>query len=34
MRSMDPYKIWLFPHRNSPLRNTLPHHISILGGGQ
>jgi hypothetical protein len=38
MRCMDTYKIWLFPQRDSQLRNaplpTLAHCISITGGGQ
>ena len=34
MRSMNPYEIRLFLLRNSQSRNTLPHHISLIGGGQ
>lgn len=34
MRSMNPFEIWLFPLRNSQSRKTLPHCLSILGGGQ
>ncbi len=38
MRSINPYKTWLFPQRDSQLRNappsTLSHHISLIGGGQ
>ena len=38
MRSINPYKIWLFPQRDSQLRNaslsTLSHCISVTGGGQ
>jgi hypothetical protein len=38
MRCMDTYKIWLFPQRDSQLRNallsTLSHRLSITGGGQ
>jgi hypothetical protein len=38
MRSINPYKIWLFPHRDSQLRNTpratLSHRLSVLGGAQ
>jgi hypothetical protein len=34
MRSINPYKIWLFPLRNSQSRNTLPDRLSLIGGGQ
>ena len=34
MRGINPYKIWLSPLRNSQSRNTLPHHLSLIGGGQ
>jgi len=38
MRSINPYKIWLFPQRDSRLRNAPPsilsHCLSIIGGGQ
>jgi hypothetical protein len=38
MRSMDPYKIWLLPQRDSQSHNappsTLSHRISIIGGGK
>ena len=38
MRSINPYKIWLFPLRDSQLRNappsTLSHRLSVIGGGQ
>ncbi|CAI8901962.1 conserved hypothetical protein [Pseudomonas sp. IT-P44] len=34
MRSINPYKIWLSPLRNSQSRNTLPDSLSILGGAQ
>ncbi|MGF6555604.1 hypothetical protein ABIA48_001984 [Pseudomonas sp. S30_BP2TU TE3576] len=34
MRSINPFEIWLFPQRNSQSRNTLPHCLSTLGGGQ
>jgi hypothetical protein len=38
MRSINPYKIWLFPQRDSQLRNAplsaLSHRLSIFGGGQ
>jgi hypothetical protein len=34
MRSMNPYKIWLFPQRNSQSRNALPHSLSIPGDAQ
>ncbi|PWK31432.1 hypothetical protein C7534_12381 [Pseudomonas sp. OV226] len=38
MRCMDTYKIWLFPQRDSQLRNappsTLSHPLSVIGGGQ
>ena len=38
MRCMDTYKIWLFPQRDSLLRNaqlsTLSHRISFIGGGK
>ncbi|MDR7284574.1 hypothetical protein J2X84_003412 [Pseudomonas corrugata] len=38
MRCMDTYKIWLFPQRDSRLRNappsTLSHRLSVIGGGQ
>jgi hypothetical protein len=38
MRCMDTYKIWLFPQRDSLLRNappsTLSHRLSVIGGGQ
>ena len=32
MRSINPYKIWLFPLCNSQSRNPLPHHLSVIGG--
>ena len=38
MRCMDTYKIWLFPQRDSLLRNaplsTLSHRLSLTGGGK
>jgi hypothetical protein len=38
MRCMDTYKIWLFPQRDSRLRNappsTLAHCLSLIGGGK
>ncbi len=34
MRSINPFEIWLSSLRNSQSRNTLPHRLSILGGGQ
>ncbi|VVN37414.1 hypothetical protein PS659_05232 [Pseudomonas fluorescens] len=34
MRSINPFEIWLSPLRNSRSRNTLPHCLSILGGGE
>ncbi len=38
MRCMDTYKIWLFPQRDSQLRNaplsTLSHRLSVIGGGK
>jgi hypothetical protein len=34
MRTMDLYKNWLFPLRNSQLRNTLPDRLSLIGGGK
>ncbi|MGF6515499.1 hypothetical protein ABH912_002965 [Pseudomonas sp. BT76 TE3572] len=34
MRSINPYKFWLFPQRNSQSRNTLPDRLSVIGGGQ
>ena len=34
MRNMDPYNIWLSPQHNPQPRNTLPHHLFLLGGGQ
>ncbi len=38
MRCMDTYKIWLFPQRDSLLRNaplsTLSQRLSLIGGGQ
>ena len=38
MRSINPYKFWLFPQRDSQLRDvplsTLSHRLSITGGGQ
>jgi hypothetical protein len=38
MRSINPYTIWLFPQRDSQLRNAslpaLSHRLSIIGGGQ
>ncbi len=34
MRSMNPYKIWLSPLRNSQSRNTLPDRRSLIGGGK
>ncbi|MCS3840562.1 hypothetical protein HNR03_005186 [Pseudomonas sp. JAI111] len=38
MRCMDTYKIWLFPQRDSLLRNAplsaLSHCLPIIGGGQ
>jgi len=38
MRSINPYKFWLFPQRDAQLRNapraTLSHRLSIIGGGQ
>ncbi len=38
MRSINPYKFWLFPQRDAQLRNaplsTLSHRLSLIGGGQ
>ncbi len=38
MRSINPYKFWLFPQHNSQSRNsppfTLSHRLSVIGGGQ
>ncbi|MDR6916339.1 hypothetical protein J2X66_003208 [Pseudomonas sp. 3296] len=38
MRSINPYKFWLFLQRDSQLRNdplsTLSHRLSFIGGGQ
>jgi hypothetical protein len=38
MRSINPYKICLFPQRDSLLRNaplsTLSHRLSLTGGGK
>jgi hypothetical protein len=34
MRSINPYKIWLSPLRNSQSRNTLPDRLSLIGGGE
>lgn len=38
MRSINPYKIWLSPQRDSQLRNaplsTLSHRLSVIGGGK
>ncbi len=38
MRSINPYTIWLFPQRDSQLRDvplsTLAHRLSVIGGGQ
>ena len=38
MRSINPYKNWLFPQRDSRLRNaplsTLSHRLSLTGGGK
>lgn len=38
MRSINPYKIWLFPQRDFQLRNVplsaLSHRLSVIGGGQ
>ncbi|VVP21198.1 hypothetical protein PS862_03866 [Pseudomonas fluorescens] len=38
MRSINPYKIWVFPQRDSQLRIappfTLPLPLSVIGGGQ
>jgi|GEM_PF-6142416 len=36
MRSINPYKIWLSPLRNSQSRNasTLPHSLSTTGDAQ
>jgi hypothetical protein len=38
MRCMDTYKIWLFPQRDSQLRNAplsaLSHRLSVIGGAQ
>ncbi len=38
MRSINPYKIWLFPQRDSQLRiappSTLSHRLSLTGGGK
>lgn len=38
MRSINPYKIWLFPQRDSQLRNApvsiLSRRLSVIGGGK
>ncbi len=38
MRSINPYKTWLFPQRDSQLRiappSTLSHRLSLTGGGK
>ncbi|VVO09789.1 hypothetical protein PS914_00432 [Pseudomonas fluorescens] len=38
MRSINPYKIWPFPLRNSQSRNAPPsilsHRLSVVGGGK
>ncbi len=38
MRSINPYKTWLFPQRDSQLRNApipnLSHRLSFIGGGK
>ncbi|VVP52816.1 hypothetical protein PS903_05392 [Pseudomonas fluorescens] len=38
MRSINPYKIWVFPQRDSQLRtaplSTLSHRLSVIGGGR
>lgn len=38
MRSINPYKIWLFPQSSSQSRNaspsTLSHRLSVIGGGK
>jgi hypothetical protein len=38
MRSINPYKIWLFPQLDSQLRDaplpTLSHRLSVIGGGK
>jgi hypothetical protein len=34
MSSINPFEIRLSPLRNPQPRNTLPHHLSLLGGGQ
>jgi hypothetical protein len=38
MRSINPYKIWLFPQRDSQLRiaplSTLSLRLSVIGGGK
>jgi hypothetical protein len=38
MRSINPYKIWVFPQRDFQLRFaplfTLSHRLSVIGGGK
>jgi len=38
MRSINPYKIWIFPQSDFQLRNappsTLPLRLSVIGGGK
>lgn len=34
MSSINPFEIWLSPLNNPQSRNTLPHQLSLIGGGQ